>query len=72
MITNTFVNHKTAYMLYRQEAPWTTITCQLPCEPGSIIPASKALDHEKLKYTLLAFFVALHPDTLLPLQLRDL
>ena len=69
VITNTFLDHETAYMLHKQRAP---ISCHLPCEPDSIISASKALDHEKLKYTLLTSFKALHPDTLFPLQLRDL
>lgn len=59
-------------LLDRQASIRAAITGQLPGEPCAIISATKPLDHEKLKYTLFIAFVALHPNPLLPLQLRNL
>lgn len=58
--------------LYRQAPAWTAITSELPCEPGAIISATKPLDHEEFKYTFLTALVALHPNSLFPLQFRNL
>ena len=62
----------TVQALYRQAPVWAVITSKLPCEPGAIVSTTKPLDHEKLKYAFLIALVALHPNSLLPLQLRNL